>query len=97
MSGIVAIVDGELDIDGADILEFGRCAVRDFISFTGPGPAEEDYVADMLSCLPLLTTQIGWVDGDFEKSEADGTKDALAVIVSAARRFTEQINRIPSR
>ena len=38
-------------------------------------------------CCALPTSPIRWrsVDGDFEKGEADGTVDALAVIVEAAR------------
>jgi uridine phosphorylase len=37
-------------------------------------------------CFAHVTNQMGRIDGDFEKGEADGTVDALAVIVSAARR-----------
>ena len=47
-------------------------------------------------CFAHVTNQMGRVDGDFEKGEADGTVDALAVIVAAARRFIEQTGRVPS-
>lgn len=40
-------------------------------------------------CFAHVTNQMGLVDGDFEKGEADGTVDALAVIVAAARRGLE--------
>jgi hypothetical protein len=33
---------------------------------------------------------MGRIEGDFEKVEADGTVDALAIIVAAARRFAER-------
>lgn len=36
-------------------------------------------------CLAHVTNQMAVVHGDFEKGEADGTVDALAVIVTAAR------------
>lgn len=38
-------------------------------------------------CFAHVTNQMGRVDGDFEKGEADGTVDALAVIIAAARRW----------
>jgi uridine phosphorylase len=38
-------------------------------------------------CFAHVTNQMGRVEGDFEKGEADGAVDALAVIVAAARRF----------
>jgi purine-nucleoside phosphorylase len=38
-------------------------------------------------CFAHVTNQMGRIEGDFEKGEADGTVDALAVIVAAARRF----------
>lgn len=37
-------------------------------------------------CLAHVTNQMGRIEGDFEKGEADGAVDALAVIVAAARR-----------
>lgn len=37
-------------------------------------------------CFAHVTNQMGRIDGDFEKGEADGAIDALAVIVAAARR-----------
>jgi uridine phosphorylase len=40
-------------------------------------------------CFAHVTNQMGRVDGDFEKGEADGTVDALAVVVTAARRLRE--------
>ena len=36
-------------------------------------------------CFAHVTNQMAQVEGDFEKGEADGTIDALAVIVAAAR------------
>ena len=36
-------------------------------------------------CFAHVTNQMALVEGDFEKGEADGTFDALAVIVAAAR------------
>jgi uridine phosphorylase len=41
-------------------------------------------------CFAHVTNQMGRIEGDFEKGEADGTVDALAVIVAAARRFHER-------
>lgn len=38
-------------------------------------------------CFAHVTNQMGQ-EGDFEKGEADGTVDALAVIIAAARQFT---------
>lgn len=40
-------------------------------------------------CFAHVTNQMGRIEGDFEKGEADGTVDALAVIVAAARTFAE--------
>ena len=38
-------------------------------------------------CFAHVTNQMALVEGDFEKGEADGTIDALAVIVAAARSW----------
>jgi uridine phosphorylase len=38
-------------------------------------------------CFAHVTNQMGMVEGDFEKGEADGATDALVVIAAAARRF----------
>jgi len=38
-------------------------------------------------CFAHVTNQMGLIEGDFEKGEGDGTVDALAVILAAARRF----------
>jgi uridine phosphorylase len=38
-------------------------------------------------CFAHVTNQMGRIEGDFEKGEADGTADALSVIVAAAQRF----------
>lgn len=46
--------------------------------------------ANPVLCFAHVTNQMGRVDGDFEKGEADGTTDALAVIVTVARRLREQ-------
>jgi hypothetical protein len=34
---------------------------------------------------------MGRIEGDFGKGEADGTVDALAVIVAAARRYVDRV------
>jgi len=41
-------------------------------------------------CFAHVTNQMALVDGDFEKGEADGTVDALAVIAAAARAWRER-------
>jgi uridine phosphorylase len=41
-------------------------------------------------CFAHVTNQMGRIEGDFEKGEADGTTDALGVIVAVAQRFMEQ-------
>lgn len=38
-------------------------------------------------CFAHVTNQMAQVHGDFEKGEADGTRDALAVILAAARAW----------
>jgi uridine phosphorylase len=38
-------------------------------------------------CFAHVTNQMAQIHGDFEKGEADGTVDALAVILAASRRF----------
>jgi len=38
-------------------------------------------------CFAHVTNQMGQIEGDFEKGQASGTTDALAVLVSAARRL----------
>ncbi|KAB2940919.1 MAG: nucleoside phosphorylase [Hyphomicrobium sp.] len=43
-------------------------------------------------CFAHVTNQMALVEGDFEKGEADGTVDALAVVVAAARAW---IARVP--
>ena len=40
-------------------------------------------------CFAHVTNQMAQIEGDFEKGEADGTVDALAVLAAAARRFLE--------
>ena len=40
-------------------------------------------------CFAHVTNQMGQIEGDFEKGEADGTVDALAVISRAAARLLE--------
>lgn len=41
-------------------------------------------------CFAHVTNQMGRIEGDFEKGEADGTVDALAVIAAAAKRVAER-------
>ena len=38
-------------------------------------------------CFALVTNQMGLVEGDFEKGPADGSADALAVVVATAKRL----------
>src|SRR4030095_13260285 len=40
-------------------------------------------------CFAHVTNQMAQVHGDFEKGEADGTTDAIAVIVAAARAWLQ--------
>lgn len=40
-------------------------------------------------CFAHVTNRMAQIHGDFEKGEADGTVDALAVILAAAQRFLE--------
>jgi purine-nucleoside phosphorylase len=40
-------------------------------------------------CFGHVTNQMAQVPGDFEKGEAAGTDNALALILAAARRFLE--------
>lgn len=42
-------------------------------------------------CFAHVTNQMALVEGDFEKGEADGSVDSLAVIVAAARAWTSQL------
>jgi uridine phosphorylase len=43
-------------------------------------------------CFAHVTNQMAQVEGDFEKGEADGTVDALAVIAAAARAWRARAN-----
>ena len=38
-------------------------------------------------CFAHVTNQMGTIEGDFEKGHADGTTDALAIVVRTARRL----------
>lgn len=38
-------------------------------------------------CLAHVTNQMGTIDGDFEKGEANGTSDALAVVANMVARL----------
>ena len=42
-------------------------------------------------CFANVTNQMGRVDGDFEKGEADGSKDALDLIAIAADRLRSRL------
>ena len=44
-------------------------------------------------CIAHVTNQMGQAEQDFEKGEADGTVDALRVILAAARRLRDQGSR----
>ena len=41
-------------------------------------------------CFAHVTNQMARIEGDFEKGEADGSVDALAVIVAAARAWSQK-------
>ena len=41
-------------------------------------------------CFAHVTNQMASVEGDFEKGEANGSRDALQVIASAAKRFLDR-------
>lgn len=41
-------------------------------------------------CFAHVTNQMGRVEGDFEKGEADGSADALAIVVRAARQLLQE-------
>jgi uridine phosphorylase len=43
-----------------------------------------------------VTNQMGRIEGDFEKGEANGTRDALDVISAAARTW-RQVQELQSR
>jgi uridine phosphorylase len=40
-------------------------------------------------CFAHVTNQMGRIEGDFEKGHADGTSDALSVVVAAAERLMQ--------
>lgn len=44
-------------------------------------------------CIAHVTNQMGRVDGDFEKGEADGTRDSLKLIAIAASRLQSWLQR----
>ncbi len=41
-------------------------------------------------CFAHVTNRMGRIEGDFEKGDADGTTDALAIVVRTARRWLER-------
>lgn len=43
-------------------------------------------------CFAHVTNQMGRVDGDFEKGEADDSKDALNLIALAAQRLSARLS-----
>jgi uridine phosphorylase len=44
----------------------------------------------LVICLAHVTNQMASIEGDFEKGEADGTVDALAIISAVARAWSQQ-------
>jgi purine-nucleoside phosphorylase len=42
-------------------------------------------------CFAHVTNQMGRVDGDFEKGEADGSRDAMRLIAIAADRLRSRV------
>ena len=47
-------------------------------------------------CFAHVTNQLGRIDGDFEKGHADGTDDALRIVVKTVQRLNET-DRLPFR
>jgi uridine phosphorylase len=47
-------------------------------------------------CFAHVTNQMGQIEGDFEKGDADGTTDALKVIVATARRLRRNHGTFPA-
>src|SRR3546814_7633865 len=48
-------------------------------------------------CFAHVTNQMGQIEGDFEKGEAKGSADALAIVVRTARRLmTELAGDLPT-
>jgi len=44
---------------------------------------------NLVVCFAHVTNQMGRIEGDFEKGHADGTTDALQVVVKAAQRLVD--------
>jgi purine-nucleoside phosphorylase len=44
-------------------------------------------------CFAHVTNQMALIEGDFEKGEADGTVDALAVVCAAAEGWRRAVER----
>jgi uridine phosphorylase len=44
-------------------------------------------------CFAHVTNRMAQIEGDFEKGEADGTVDALAVLAAAARRYLSESDK----
>jgi hypothetical protein len=60
-----------------------------------PGPAAAVYAfakarRKAVLCFAHVIKQMAQIEDDFEKGEADGTVDALAVIVSAAKACSQE-------
>jgi uridine phosphorylase len=45
-----------------------------------------------IPCFAHVTDQMGRIDVDFEKGEADGTKDALDLVAIAASRLWSRLS-----
>ena len=43
-------------------------------------------------CFAHVTNQMGRIEGDFEKGEADGTNDALDLVAIAASRLLSRLS-----
>ena len=44
-----------------------------------------------VACFAHVTNQMGQIEGDFEKGHADGTTDALRVVVRAVQRLQDRL------
>ena len=64
--------------DVREDMKAGAATIRNCISSARGKP---------VICFAHVTNQMGQIEGDFEKGQADGTTDALRIVVKAAQRL----------